>query len=147
MSEPGKAQRQPLTRLIGRALRRRCPQCGNASAFVGFWKLAPHCAACGHTFERESGYWVGAVIFNTALAILAFLLTFALVLLTTWPEVPWDLLAPIAIGVTILLPVLSYPWAQTTWMAYDLFVHPLEPEELVAAEARLKNSPPTTHRS
>jgi hypothetical protein len=88
---------------------------------------------------REPGYWVGAVTINTLLAIAAFLLTFAVFLVVTWPEVPWDWLSPIAIGVTVLVPVLFYPWAQTLWMAYDLYVHPLEPNENDAGESRLGN--------
>lgn len=88
---------------------------------------------------REPGYWVGAVTFNTAFAIVAFLLTFAGFLLATWPEVPWDWLAPVAVGVTIFVPVLFYPWAQALWMAYDLFVHPLEPKEEEAGRARLQS--------
>jgi len=91
---------------------------------------------------REPGYWVGAVIFNTALAIAAFLLTFAIFLLATWPEVQWDWLAPIAIGVTIAVPVLFYPYAQALWMAYDLFVHPLEPKEEEAGGQRRNDHPP-----
>ena len=109
---------------------------------MGYWTLAPHCPACGHKFMREPGYWVGAVIFNTSLAIVAFLLTFAVFLVVTWPEVPWDWLAPTAIGVTVLVPVLFYPWAQGLWMAYDLFVHPLEPKEQEAGRERLGGSTP-----
>jgi hypothetical protein len=93
---------------------------------------------------REPGYWVGAVIFNTALAIVAFLLTFGMFLLATWPAVPWDWLAPTAIAVTIILPMLFYPWAQALWMAYDLYVHPLEPKEVQAGLGRLDGSPPTS---
>jgi uncharacterized protein (DUF983 family) len=139
--------RQPVSRLISRALRRRCPNCGAAGAFVGYWTLAPYCPNCGHKFLREPGYWVGAVIFNTALTIAAFLLTFAVFLVAAWPEVPWDWLAPTAIGVTVIVPVLFYPWAQTLWMAYDLFVHPLELKEQEAGQQRIGKSPPTTHVS
>jgi hypothetical protein len=88
---------------------------------------------------REPGYWVGAVTFNTVFAIGAFLLTFAGFLLATWPEVPWDWLAPAAVGVTVVVPVLFYPWAQAMWMAYDLFVHPLEPKEQEAGRLRLNS--------
>lgn len=135
---PGRSNRQPISTLNSRAVRRRCPNCGSPGAFVGYWKLAPHCPVCGHKFLREPGYWVGAVIFNTTLVIVAFLLTFAVFLLTTWPEVPWDWLARTAIGVTIIVPVLFYPWAQTMWMAYDLYVHPPEPQEIDASLDRLK---------
>ena len=110
--------------MLGRAIRRRCPHCGSSGVFSGFWKLPPYCRRCGHRFERESGYWVGAVIFNTALAIGSFLLTFGLVLLVTWPDVPWDWLAPVTVAVTALVPILLYPWSKTLWMAYDLYVIP-----------------------
>ena len=133
------ARRQPFATLVSRALRRRCPNCGIGSAFLGYWKLAPHCPDCGHKFMREPGYWVGAVIFNTTLTIVAFLLTFAVFLIATWPEVPWDWLAPTAIAVTVLVPVLFYPWAQALWMAYDLFVHPLEIKEQDAGKLRLNS--------
>jgi hypothetical protein len=89
---------------------------------------------------REPGYWVGAVIFNTTLTIIAFLLTFAVFLVATWPDVPWDWLAPTAIGVSVFVPVLFYPWAQSLWMAYDLFVHPLEPKEQEAGKVRLNRT-------
>ena len=141
LDPPGEG-RQPFSTLVSRALRRRCPNCGDREAFDGYWKLASHCPSCGHKFMREPGYWVGAVTFNTALAIVAFLLTFAVFLLATWPEVPWDWLAPVAIAVTIFVPVLAYPWAQSLWMAYDLFVHPLEPQEREAGRERVENSRP-----
>lgn len=93
---------------------------------------------------REPGYWVGAVIFNTTLAIVVFLLTFAIFLVATWPDVPWDGLAPTAIGITIVVPVMFYPFAQMLWMAYDLYVHPLEAKETEAGRGRLGEAPPST---
>ena len=136
--------RQPLSLLIRRALLRRCPNCGGRRIFLGYWTLAPHCPHCGHKFLREPGYWVGAVIFNTALAIVVFLLTFGIFLVATWPDVPWDWLAPTAIGIMIVVPVMFYPWAQALWMAYDLYVHPLEAKEVEAGRGRLGQSPPST---
>lgn len=121
----------------GRAIRRRCPYCGSSGVFSGFSKLRPYRPTCGHRFEREPGYWVGAVIFNTALASGSFPLTFGLVLLVTWPDVPWDWLAPIAVAVTALVPILLYSWSKTLETAYDLYVYPLEPEEVGAARERL----------
>jgi len=108
--------------------------------------MAPHCPACGHKFMREPGYWVGAVVVNMTFAILAFLLTFAIFLIATWPEVPWDFLAPVAIGVATLVPILFYPWAQTLWMALDFFLHPLEPAEIAAGRRRLAKSDPTSNQ-
>jgi uncharacterized protein (DUF983 family) len=125
--------------MLRRGLGRQCPNCGGP-AFAGWWKLRPHCPVCGHRFERESGYWVGAVTFNTALATVAFLGSFGLLLAITWPNVPWDWVAPAVIGITSLVPIVLYPYAQSLWMAYDLYVHPLENGEVNAARDRLAGS-------
>ena len=100
--------------------------------------MVDSCPRCGHRFEREPGYWVGAVIVNTAFAIAAFLGSFGAFLAFTWPDVPWQWLTPVVIGVTAIVPIAFYPWARSLWMAYDLFVHPLEDSELMSAEARVK---------
>ena len=122
---------------LGRALRRRCPQCGGASIFDGWWRMKDHCPACGHRFEREPGYWVGAVIFNTIIAIGSIFLPFGILLIFTWPEVPWTLLTIVTLASAALVPTVLYPYARTLWMAYDLYVHPLEPGEIEAARTRL----------
>ncbi|CAN5120411.1 hypothetical protein BH18ACT5_BH18ACT5_07340 [soil metagenome] len=100
--------------------------------------MVDSCPHCGHRFEREPGYWVGAVIVNTVFAIAAFFGSFGAFLAFTWPDVPWRWLTPVVIGVTALVPIAFYPWARSLWMAYDLFVHPLEDSELMAAQARVK---------
>ena len=131
-----------LGTMAGRALHRRCLHCGIGRVFRGFWKMNASCPNCGHKFERESGYWVGAVIFNMTVAIGAFLLTFGGILIVTWPDVPWDWVAPVTVAVSVVVPVLLYPWAQCLWMAYDLYVHPLEPDEIMKASARLEEEHP-----
>jgi hypothetical protein len=100
--------------------------------------MKDHCPRCGHEFEREPGYWVGAVIVDTVFAIAAFILSFGMILAVTWPTVPWGWLTPVVIGATGLVPFLFYSWARSLWMAYDLFVHPLEEAELAAAKDRLR---------
>jgi uncharacterized protein (DUF983 family) len=115
--------------MIGRALRRRCPWCGGREIFQGWFRMAATCPQCGLRFERESGYWVGAVTFNTAFGIAVFLVSLGLSLLLTWPEVPWSWMAPLTGGVAVAAVVLAYPYVKLLWVAYDLRVHPLEPGE------------------
>jgi uncharacterized protein (DUF983 family) len=123
---------------LGRGLRRQCPYCGQSDIFR-WWALLEHCPRCGHRFERESGYWVGAVIFNTVLAFVGFFLTFGVFLLASWPRIPWGWLTVVAMVVTGIVPVIFYPWARSLWMAYDLYVHPLEEAEIEKARLRLKD--------
>lgn len=130
------SSRQPLRIHMGRALRRRCPHCGEGAVFTGWWKMRDHCPKCGHKFEREPGYWVGAVIFNTALAIAAIFATMAIFLAASWPDVPWTALTVATVAVSVIVPSIGYPYARTLWMAYDLYVHPLEEREIEAGRAR-----------
>jgi len=46
------------------------------------------CPQCGHRFEREQGYWLGAVIINTAVTFGLFLMIGVTIAAATWPEVP-----------------------------------------------------------
>lgn len=42
-------------------LRLRCPQCGADTFRAGFFRTAKSCSACGQVFERESGFFAGAI--------------------------------------------------------------------------------------
>jgi uncharacterized protein (DUF983 family) len=39
----------------------RCPACGGDSFRAGLFRTAKACAACGQVFERESGFYAGAI--------------------------------------------------------------------------------------
>ncbi|MGI8518384.1 MAG: hypothetical protein ACR2ME_08610 [Acidimicrobiia bacterium] len=77
------------------------------------------------------------MIFNTMLTIIAFFVSFGSIFALTWPEGPWTWLTPGVIGLTGLVPWIFYSWARSLWMAYDLYVHPLEFEEIRRAQERL----------
>ena len=79
------AGRVGLARLIARALRRRCPLCGEKQIWASWGQLRPRCPNCDFPFERASGYWVGAIIVNTAVTEAIFGLVFIAVLVLTWP--------------------------------------------------------------
>ena len=59
---------------IGDILRQRCPRCrtGNIfpySVFRGFPRMHERCPACGLKFEREPGYFLGAMYVSYGLGI------------------------------------------------------------------------------
>jgi uncharacterized protein (DUF983 family) len=124
--------------MIGRALRRRCPRCGE-SAFSSYFGLLEHCDRCGLRFEREPGYWVGALIINTTAVFGSFLILFVGGILLFWPGVPWVGLMVVTIGLNAVLPVLLYPVSKTLWMALELSWHPLEEHEIAEAERVVSN--------
>lgn len=122
--------------MLGRALRRRCPRCGDP-AFVSWFTLKESCDRCGFRFEREPGYWVGAVTINTVFIFATFLVVFGGSLLLTWPDVPWTWVLIVTLVVNLLVPIVFYPISKTLWSALELSWHPLEPEEIEAAAGRI----------
>ena len=118
-----------LGTLLGRGLRKRCPHCGNKGLFDGWFKLKERCPTCGYRFEREDGYWVSAIIVNTAVIEGLFLVVFLAVVLATAPEVEWVPLLVIAVVMNLVFPIFFYPLSKTVWMGIDLYFHPLEASE------------------
>ena len=40
----------------------RCPNCEKGKIFKNFFQMHPICPVCSNRFERESGYFIGAMI-------------------------------------------------------------------------------------
>ena len=116
----------PMGTLVSRGLRKRCPMCGRSKVFQTFFRMNPRCSQCDYTFERESGYWTGAMIVNIAVAEIWFALLFGAVVLATMPDVAWVPLLVVALVTNGLLPIAFYPRSKTLWMALDLYFHPHE---------------------
>ncbi|MEA2432985.1 MAG: hypothetical protein QOG54_442 [Actinomycetota bacterium] len=114
----------PIGTLIRRALMRHCPRCGGPKIFSGWTKLKPACPTCGYKFERESGYWVGAIQVNLAVTESLFILFFLVTLFATMPDVPWQPLLIVALATNLVFPWFFYPYSKTLWVAIDLYFHP-----------------------
>ena len=95
------------------------------------------CLGCGLHFEREPGYWVGAMIINTIVIFATFLLSFGGLVLFTWPDVPWTTVLIATLLINLVVPTVFYPLSKTVWLASELSWHPLEPAEIEAAAARV----------
>jgi len=122
--------------MIGRALGRRCPRCGGR-AFSSYFRLLERCDRCGLRFEREPGYWVGALIINTTGVFASFLLVFIGGIALTWPDVHWVYLGVLTVATMAILPIVFYPLSKTLWMALELSWHPLESQEIAEAEEQV----------
>lgn len=126
--------------MVGRALRRRCARCGGR-AFSSYFRLLDRCDQCGLRFEREPGYWVGALIINTTVVFASFLLVFIGGIALTWPEVPWVYLGVLTVATMAILPIVFYPLSKTLWMALELSWHPLESQEIAEAAGAISHRP------
>ena len=119
-----------LGTLLKRGLRKKCPVCAGGNLFEGWFRLKDRCPTCGYTFSREEGYWVSAIIVNTAAIEGLFLLLFIVVVIATAPDVSWGPLLLLAAVFNVVFPIFWYPFSKTVWMGIDLYFHPLEASEL-----------------
>lgn len=82
--------------------------------------MVEDCPGCGLHFEREPGYWTGALAMNIIITGGVFAITFVVVLALTIPDVPVVPLLAVLVPLTILLPIAAYPISKTLWVAVDL---------------------------
>jgi uncharacterized protein (DUF983 family) len=109
--------------LLWRGLRLRCPRCGKTKLFRGFFAMHERCAHCGWVFEREEGYWTGAMALN--IVVSGVLLTVVVVPLAA-RQTP--LLPLFAIGLPILVGMMLvfYRYSKSLWMTLDFIVNPVD---------------------
>ena len=134
----------PWPLLLRRGLRRQCPRCGGGNVFVTRWSLKDRCPACGYLFQREPGFFLGAWFLNfMVLEIVHFVLVMAFILWKSGhPEA--GLVPPLGVGLVtaVVMPIVLYPWSQSTWAAIDLAMTPLELKEIVEAADALNAGGP-----
>lgn len=105
--------------LFWRGATLRCPRCGSGHLFRRYFTLKEDCPRCGLHFEREDGYFVGALAVNIAIVMALFTFTFVGILIATVPEVPVASSLLILVPIMLLGPIVFYPFSKTLWMAID----------------------------
>ena len=108
----------------------RCARCGSGHLFKGYLKMKPDCPRCGLHFEREQGYWAGALAINIVATGGLFTLVFVALLIATIPKVPVAPLLLVLVPIAVLGPIVYYPFSKTVWVAVDrAFLQRLDPNE------------------
>lgn len=110
--------------LFWRGLRLVCPVCGQGRLFRRWFKMYERCPVCGFRYEREEGYFTGAMAINLVVAEL--LLTAAAIPLALQPWISLFLLIVIGVVLSVLFPVLFYRHSKSFWMSIDHMLHPVD---------------------
>jgi uncharacterized protein (DUF983 family) len=113
MTTPSKGQ------MMARGFARRCARCGSGKLFRGWMKMVPDCPRCGLHFERESGYFAGALAINMICVGGLIVLTLAAVMIATIPDIPVVPLIAVLATIAILGPIVWFPFSKTIWVAID----------------------------
>lgn len=116
----------PLRLLLWHALRLRCPYCGKGRIYSHGFTMNDHCSNCGWIFEREEGYWTGAIAVNLVVAeTIAAAIAIPLAIMQVSPA----LVMGIGLPLVIALPILFYRHSNGFWMALDFMIHPVSLNE------------------
>ncbi|HET7441597.1 MAG TPA: DUF983 domain-containing protein [Terriglobales bacterium] len=108
-------------------LHQLCPRCRagkifRSSIYRGFPKMNERCPVCGLKFQREEGYFLGAMYISYGLALAAILMI-ALVLwrLTAW-RIDRVVIWAIVLFLPLVLPITFF--ARVLWIYLDQTVDP-----------------------
>lgn len=110
--------------LFWRGICLACPVCGEGRLFSGWFKMYENCPVCGFHFEREEGYFTGAMAVNLVVSELLLAAIAIPLALQPWASFVFFLL--IGCALAVLLPVLFYRHSKALWMSIDHVFHPAE---------------------
>lgn len=117
MPAPSTLMTPGVTTLLLRALRLRCPACGRGALYHGWFAMHASCPVCTFRYEREQGYFVGAIYVNFAAAVVLGLVPVVVA------DMIWGLAIErqlaIAVPLMILLPIGCFRWSRSLWLAID----------------------------
>ena len=123
--------------MLARGFTRRCARCGSGHLFRGYFTMVENCPRCGLHFEREEGYWAGALAINIMVSGALFAIVFVAALVATAPDIPVVPVLAILVPLMIVVPTLFYPVSKTAWVAVDrAFLQQLDRTERLDEQAR-----------
>ncbi len=114
-----------LWRSLVAMLRQRCPRCHTGRVFRGTFAMNDPCPVCGLIFEREEGYFLGAMYVSYALssALLILFYVAAYLLLPGWDNF---LLALIALLVYVPFVPVVFRLSRVIWIHFDRAAWPTD---------------------
>ena len=110
--------------LFARGVRQRCPVCGKGKIFQGFFKTYERCPVCQFVYEREPGYYTGAMAIN--LIVTELLIVAVAVPVAASQVVSIPVMAVLGFILCFLLPLIFYRPTKSLWMSLDHLLHPAE---------------------
>ena len=117
-------------RLFGRALLLRCPNCGGGPVLRNWMNLRVKCGTCSLRLQRgEHDTMMGSVfILFTLIGLFSYAVLTVTMLATR--TTPWDLLDYGLPALVLVELFVFFPFSKLLWLAFDLTLRPVTPEEL-----------------
>jgi len=111
---------------LGAMLAGRCPRCHKGPIFQPMTRapltMNQTCAVCGLTFEREPGYFLGAMYFSYTFGVIL-VVPVALVLAVVF-NLSLVAVLLIALVQTLLTMVMAFRYSRILWLYLDQVIDP-----------------------
>ncbi|MYH48097.1 MAG: DUF983 domain-containing protein [Gammaproteobacteria bacterium] len=114
--------REGLPRRLQAVVLLRCPRCLGGAVFASLWKMHPLCPSCRLEYEREPGYFTGAMYVSYGLG-LALCAPLGVVLMVLGGLSANQSILAIAVMVPFLAPLL-FRYSRVIWMHLDQLLDP-----------------------
>ena len=107
--------------LVWRIITEKCPHCGTGQIFekqkhfAQLPEMKMRCDACGYLYNREPGYFLGAMYISYGFAVLQGLLTF-LACYFFFPNLPTLAVCFIILGVIVLFAIPNFRISRVAYM-------------------------------
>jgi len=102
--------------------------CGSGHLFSGWFGMCECCPGCGHRFEREEGFFLGAYVINfiiTGALLSALVFVPSIVIFAANADAsPVPIVVAGLVG-AVAIPIFFYPFSKTIWSAIDLVMRPV----------------------
>ncbi len=131
-------EQPPKRSLLAGMLRQRCPRCREGRMFRTTFRMNDPCPVCGLVFEREPGYFFGAMYFSYAIAVVILVPLF-FILQATLPEPLLPYVVPLTTLPYLFLVPAVFRYSRVLWIYFDRSAAPSEvssyPESLQRRQA------------
>jgi uncharacterized protein (DUF983 family) len=110
-------------RRLAAILAGRCPRCLEGRVWRGIFTMNETCPVCGLRFEREIGYWTGAMVASYAIGIPVL----ALIFLAVWLTMQWDFLVVLLVADALFFVAAPFVWrySRIVWLHLDWLIDPV----------------------
>ena len=105
------------------AFLQRCPRCYEGRVFKSAAVMNEKCPRCGLTFQREPGYFLGAMYYSYGMGVV-FLAVVTLALMWAFPGHDDRLMVLCAAVLFVPFVPLVFRWSRILWMFMDQLVDP-----------------------
>lgn len=118
-------KRDPRTivEIVSRSLRLRCPACGRASIVKAPFRIKQSCSSCGVSFNREEGFFVGAILANVVATEAVIILAY-LVALTIGHDIDRGVITVLLV-LAVSFPLAFYHHSWSLWLGFDHLIESL----------------------